>query len=84
MAPVNAPAPRRNATPGVKAEVAFPLLATVRLRDGLAAEGIAMPPKASGTIVEVLAAGSAYVVEFDEPRHAVMTVHRQLLELTPR
>jgi hypothetical protein len=62
----------------------LPPFATVRLREGLSTEGVAVPATASGTIVEVLGGGEAYIVEFFEPRHAVVTVRHELLALDPR
>jgi hypothetical protein len=73
--------PQRNATHGSVAKAALPLLASVRLRAGLSTEGVAVPASASGTIVEILGRGEAYVVEFFAPRHAVVTVRHDMLEL---
>jgi hypothetical protein len=66
----------RDAAPGSKV---LPLFASVRLVRTVRADGDAMPTGAMGTIVERLGGGEAYIVEFFEPRHSVMTVHSQAL-----
>ena len=53
----------------------LPLFTSVRLVRPLRAEGEALPVDASGTVVEVLDGGRAYVVEFFRPHHCVMTVY---------
>jgi hypothetical protein len=59
----------------------MPLFASVRLVQPLRAEGEALPAGSSGTIVEVLSEGEAYIVEFFRPRHCVATVCGRSLTL---
>jgi hypothetical protein len=84
MPTTTAPAPRWSPTTGAATNTALSLFATVKLREGLAAEGVAMPATAAGTVIDVLDDGKAYVVEFFKPWHGVMTVPRALLEPDPR
>ena len=52
----------------------LPLFAAARLIVPWQAEGESLPAGASGTIVEQLDGGRAYIVEFFRPRHCVVTV----------
>lgn len=51
------------------------LFSNVRLIRELHAEGEILKQGASGTIVERLEGGNAYIVEFFQPRHCVVTVY---------
>jgi hypothetical protein len=57
----------------------LPLFTDVVLIGPLHAEGESLPAGASGTVVEVLRGGAAYIVEFFRPRHCVVTVHDHAL-----
>jgi hypothetical protein len=50
------------------------IFASVQLVRPLHVEGESLPGGASGTIVEVLDDGRAYIVEFFDPHHCVVTV----------
>jgi hypothetical protein len=53
----------------------------VVLTTDYAAEGEILSRGASGTIVDIFGGGTAFAVEFFEPRHCIMTVHRAALTL---
>ena len=57
----------------------FPLFADVRIIRRLQVEGEDLPAGAAGTVVEILGDGTAYVVEFFDPIHAVVTAHDLML-----
>lgn len=57
----------------------LPLFADVKLVRPWRAEGESLPSGASGTIVEVFDGGNAYIIEFFEPHHCVMTVYDHAL-----
>ena len=64
----------------VAPESAIPELSVVALRSALAlADDRVLSIDAEGTVVGVWENGTAYVVEFDEPFHAVATVQADLL-----
>jgi hypothetical protein len=58
----------------------LPLFSNVQLVRPWHAEGESLPSGASGTVVEVLDEGRAYIVEFFDPHHCVVTVHDHALE----
>ena len=58
----------------------LPLLSNIRLISPISSDGESLPSGAVGTVVELLAEGSAYIIEFDEPRHCVVTVYDSFLE----
>jgi hypothetical protein len=58
---------------------ALPDLSVVALREPVPAADRTLPAGAEGTVVGTWAGGEAYVVEFAEPFHAVITVDAKLL-----
>ena len=56
------------------------LLSNIRLISPIFSDGESLPSGAIGTVVEVLAEGSAYIIEFEEPHHCVVTVYDSFLE----
>lgn len=57
----------------------LPLFSGVKLVRPWRAEGESLPVGALGTIVESLNRGDAYIVEFFQPRHCVVTVYDDAL-----
>jgi len=51
-----------------------PELSIVCLGRPVEAEGVTFPAGSSGTVVHVYDGGKAYIVEFERPVHAVVTV----------
>ena len=62
----------------------LPLFSNVRLTRSLRADGESLPLGATGTIVERLDGGTAYVVEFFHTRHCVVTGHGYALATEDR
>ena len=58
----------------------LPLFSDVMLIGPVRAEDEDLPAGATGTIVEALDDGAAYIVEFFRPRHCVATIHDHALE----
>lgn len=58
-----------------------PELSRVKLRSAeRTRDGRVVPADAAGTVVEVLAKGDAYMVEFVEPFHALLTLEARRLD----
>ena len=58
----------------------LPLFTNVRLVSSVSVEGERLAAGASGTIVERLGSSEAYVVEFFQPRHCVVTIYDSALK----
>ena len=52
----------------------FEELSEVRLTHAVEAEGFVMPSGATGVVMAAYADGQAYEVEFESPRHVVLTL----------